>query len=526
MDIKLFLVKSISMMYLESQLDNPGTSNGRKVVRELLADIKIQESAAEHGSDRNTLNNLRTTVMWMLNNGDSQTYDLDSLLQRLRLNVQGDDVTYKALEKTIKHYPDQTMIRKSVNNIIREMKRFKAKEKLNEVLRKASYTVSFKETEVEDWDSFILNTAQDLLSIDMESEEHKDPAFITSVDFSSQESVEAAFADMEQTMSTEGILKFPFKEMNNLMGIQQGGRRGEFGLVNALPGNNKSGTLLDMFMGVCLFNDPFLFDPTKKPIVLLYSTEDDVPIIIQKIYVILKQLEDGLPVSVRGLDVKEATAYVMGKLQARGWNVEIHRVLGSAMTYAKYIQHLEKYKAKGFEVVASFLDYAAMFSKDGCASGSTGDDLQDLYKRIREYTAPNKILHVTAHQLSTQAKEEKRMNPSKFIRDMPGGGYYQGCKKLDTEVDWEIYTNKQVVNDGSFIEYVWGKHRGVVEPTPEKHKYFVMKFHDYPMYGVPYDVHLDQTLGYRAVGGRPIAGGGGRSWDDLDRGSMEMSEVA
>lgn len=516
MDIKLFLVKSISLLFLESQLENPGTSGGKHIIRELLAGIKLNENAADHGSDRNTLNNLRTTVMWMLNNGDSQTYDLDTLLQRLRLNVQGDDTTYKALEKTIKNYPDETIVRKMTGSIIKEMKRFKAREKLNEVLRKASYTVAFKETEVEDWDGFILNTAQDLLSIDMESEEHNDPAFLTTVDFNDPSSVESAFEDMEQTMSTDGILKFPFKELNNMMGVQQGARRGEFGLVNALPGNNKSGTLLDMFMGICLFNDPFLFDKDKKPLVLLYSTEDDVPVIIQKIYIILKQMELGIGVSARGLNAKMATAYVMEKLQARGWNVEIHRVLGSAMSYAKYIQHLEKYKAKGFEVCAVFCDYLTMFSKDGCVQGAQGDDLQDLYKRVREYTNPNKILHVTAHQLSTQAKEEKRMNPTKFIRDMPGGGYYQGCKKLDTEVDWEIYVNKQVVNDGSYLEYVWGKHRGVVEPTPEKAKYFVMKYNDYPMYGIAYDVHLTHSLGYRLVGGKPIHGGGGSTWDDIE----------
>lgn len=518
MDIKLFLVKSISLLYLESQIVGSTKTGGKPIVRELLSEIKLQESAAEHGSDRNTLNNLRTTVMWMLSSGDSETYDLDTLLQRLRLNVQGDETTYKALEKTIKHYADEQIPRKLALNLVREMKKFKARERLNEVLRKASYTVAFKDTEVEDWDSFILNTAQDLLSIDMDSDEHQDAAFLSTVNFADPASVETAFEDMEQTMSTDGIIKFPFKELNNLFGIQQGGRRGEFGLVNALPGNNKSGTLLDMFMGVCLYNDPFLFDPSKKPLVLLYSTEDDVPTIIQKIYIVLKQLEHGTVVSVRGLDPKVATAYVMEKLRARGWEVEIHRIQGSLMSYAKYIQHMEKYKAKGYEIAACFCDYLTMYNKDGCASGSTGDDLQDLYKHVREYTNPNKILHVTAHQLSTQAKEEKRMNPGKFIRDMPGGGFYQGCKKLDTEVDWEIYVNKQVANDGSYLEYVWGKHRGVVQPTPEKAKYFVMRYHDYPLYGIPYDVHLEHSLGYRSVGGKPIHSGGGRSWDDLERG--------
>lgn len=520
MDIKLFLVKSVSLLYLESQLEGYSSGNPA-LIRSLLSEIKLPESIGEIGDGRNVLSNLRSTVLWMLNEGESQRYEPEILLQRLRMNLQSDEVSYKALEKAIRKYPDESVIRKHINDIGRELRRYKSREKLHEIVKKASYALSFREAEIEDWDGFILNTAQDLLSVDMETEERADPAFITSVNFNDRNSVVSAFEDMHKSISLEGIIRWPFRGLNRMMGVQGGGRRGEFGLVNALPHNNKSGTLLDLFIGTCIFNDPFLFDSSKKPLVLLYSTEDDVPIIIQKIYVILKQRELGTAVSVKGVSSEEAADYVIPQLQARGWFVEIHRIKGSAFSYAKYIKHLEQYKAKGYEVCASFVDYLAMFSKDGCVQGATGDDLQDLYKRVREYTAAEKILQVTAHQLSTQAKEEKRMNPTKFIRDMPGGGYYQGCKKLDTEVDWEFYVNKQVANDGAYLEYLWGKHRGVVEPTAESHKYFVMRFNEQPMYGLPYDVDLEEDLSYKVVGGRPNSAGGGLAWNDI----MEMNDM-
>lgn len=515
MDIKLFLVKSISLIYLESQVPEFKSGN-RTLIRELLADIKLSDSSAIIGDGHNTLVNLRETLLWMLNNGESQEYEADSLLQRLRLNAQHDDVTYKALEKTIRKYPDEELVRRHINDISRELRRYKSREKLQEAIKKASYTISFKEAEIEDWDGFILNTVQSLLSIDMETEERVDPAFITSVDFNNRDSVLRAFDSMNQSLSRDGIIHFPWKGLNRMLGVQDGGRRGEFGLVNALPHNNKSGVLLDMLIGTAIFNDPFLFDKTKKPLITFYSTEDDIPVIIQKIYVVLKQLEVGTPISIKGLTSDEMTDFVMERLQSRGWVVELHRIKGSAFTYAKYIKHLEAYKAKGYEVCVSIIDYLAMFSKEGCAQGSTGDDLQDLYKRIREYTAPERILQITAHQLSTQAKEEKRMNPARFIHDMPGGGYYQGCKKLDTELDWEFYLNKQVTNSGAYLEFLWGKHRGVVEPTPESHKYFVYKFNESPMYGLPYDYHLDEDLSCKTVGGRSNAAGGGSAWDDLD----------
>jgi len=289
MDIKLFLVKSVSLLYLESQVEGYKSGNA-SLIRELLADIKLPENVSDIGEGRNVLANLRTTVLWMLNDGASQRYEADSLLQRLRLNTSHDDIVYKALEKTIRRYPDESVIRKHINDISRELRRWKNHEKLQEVIKKASYAINFREAEIEDWDSFILQTAQDLLSVDMESAERVGPDFITSVNFNDRDSVTAAFQDMHKSLSTEGIIKFPIKALNRMMGVQGGGRRGEFGLVNALPHNNKSGTLLDLFIGTCIFNEPFVFNEGKKPLALLYSTEDDVPVIIQKIYVILKQL--------------------------------------------------------------------------------------------------------------------------------------------------------------------------------------------------------------------------------------------
>lgn len=231
MDVKLFLVKSVSLLYLESQIEGYSSGNP-KMIRDILSQIKLPETIGELGDGRNTLANLRTTVLWMLNEGASQRYDADSLLQRLRLNTQHDDTTYKAFEKIIRRYPDESVIRRHINDISREIRRYKSRDKLHDIIKKASYTLSFREAEVEDWDTFVLQTAQDLLSVDMETEERVDPAFITSVDFSCAKSVAAAFEDMNKSLSTEGIIKFPFKGLNRMMGVQGGARRGEFGLVN------------------------------------------------------------------------------------------------------------------------------------------------------------------------------------------------------------------------------------------------------------------------------------------------------
>lgn len=513
MDIKLLLVKSITLLFQESQLTEKIGSSAQ-LVKKALDYIKLPESAASDGLERNTIVDLRTTLMWMIANAESQAYDRSSLLQRLRVNVGNDDNLYDAFLQGLSEYPNDAARSRAINGLRRNVQGFISKEKVKDVLKKASHKAAFKETEIEDWNTFINGTLSSLAEIDMGGDIAEDPAFVKSVDFTLRESVAKAFEEMEDSLSEEGMVRLPWKALNRLFG-GIGLRRGEHVMFPALPHNYKSGVLVDLFIGVCLFNDPFLFDKSKKPAVILYSSEDDVPIIIQKIFVILKQIETGVPVKYKEFTNEYRTDYVMERLSARGWNVFIHRVRPSQITYRKYTSHMEEYKAKGYEVCVVICDYLGMFNREGCNQGATGDDVQDLHRRTREYTSANRILHITAHQLSTQAKELARMKPDDFIFDLPGKGFYQGCKKIDDELDAECYINKRVVANGTFLEFLWGKHRKV-GATAEKHKYFALKFREHPMYGLEYDLDKEEDLSYTVVGGKSAAAGGGREWFDID----------
>lgn len=142
-----------------------------------------------------------------------------------------------------------------------------------------------------------------------------------------------------------------------------------------------------------------------------------------------------------------------------------------------------------------------------------GDDIQDLFRRQREYNSANRIGFETAHQLSTDVKALKRINPDNYLAELPGKGYYEGCRKIDTEVDFEGYLNKRTVNNGTYLEVLWGKHRGIVPNETEK--YFVLKFLDAPMYGIAYDFDgVDSS--YKIVGGKSNTNGGGKEWFDLE----------
>src|SRR5690606_37285024 len=383
-------------------------ADSKPIIKQALEYVKMPESPAGSGIERNALVLLRVTLLWMISNNDSQPYDRDDLLQRIKVNCADDEKLYEAFLDGLIIIADPELLRRKVNGARRALQGFISREKAKDILRKASHQAAFKGEEIEDWSSFLAKTTQELNKIDMGGDIKVDPAFTSSIDFSNENSVLDAFQEMEDSLSDDGIVAFPFKGLNRMMGEQAGGRRGELALFPALPHNYKSGILMDIFLGACLFNNPYLFDKTKKPTIVFYSTEDDVPVIIKKIYVLLKQIETGLPINTKRLNMQEATKYVMERLTARGWHVHLFKVRPSLMTYRKLFAHLDEFKANGHEVAIVVCDYLGMFSKEGCNQGSTGDDVQDLYRRVREYTNSEKIFFATAHQLSTEAKSHSR----------------------------------------------------------------------------------------------------------------------
>lgn len=514
MDIKLLIVKAITLIYQESQLGDVRDSTTKPIIRRAMEFVKVPENGVDEGLERNSIVHLRSTLMWMLQSPDSQPYDRNDLLQRLRINLGGDEGTYDAFYQALKEYDDKDKLAELVRHSKRELQSFVSKEKAKDILRKASHKMAFKPNDIGDLDSFLKMTIGELAEVDAATHDHKtDPAFVGSIDFSCKDSVDSALQEMQAALSTEGVIKMPWQKSNEMFGENDGIRRGETHLWNALPHNYKSGLLMDVFIGACIFNDPFLFNKELKPALVLFSTEDDLPLIVKKIYQILKQRETGLPVLIKTIPLEEARDYVMAELTRRGWNVFIHRVKPSMFTVTKYIATMEDYKARGFEVALVVCDYLAMFSKEGRRMENKGDDIQDLFRSTREYNAANRVAFVTAHQLSTDVKALKRINPDTYLLDLPGKGYYEGCRKIDTEVDFEGYINKRTVVNGTYLEILWGKHRGVV--PGENNKYFVLKFLEPPLYGIDYDFDKEDSS-FKIVGGKANSEGGGKEWFDIE----------
>lgn len=160
-----------------------------------------------------------------------------------------------------------------------------------------------------------------------------------------------------------------------------------------------------------------------------------------------------------------------------------------------------------------------MLSKRGCQQGPHGFETRDLFRRVRNFTAPRGITFITPHQLSTQAKELVRSQIENFVQEIVNKGYYDSCRTVDQEVDLELTIHIEKMGGESFLTVGRGKHRKITI-TPEKDLFTVLKFEK--IGNIPDDIHgADRSM--RKVGGRPANDGGSSNvwWE-----SQEFKEAA
>ena len=162
---------------------------------------------------------------------------------------------------------------------------------------------------------------------------------------------------------------------------------------------------------------------------------------------------------------------------------------------------IEEYEQEGYELYFVGIDYAGMMTTKGCENtGSTGSDVRDLIRRLRNHAIEKNYGLFSPHQLSQDAKQLIRngTNSESFVQELPGKGYYDKCGRLDQELDVEIFIHICKLNGKYYLTIQRGKHRGLFRQTPEEDKFCV-----YQLSGSGYLEHdiysADQSR--RKVGG-------------------------
>lgn len=499
---KHLFVSGITLLYFESLLESKH-ENSEPLLRKIIAHVQLPEIDIGINSGRESLMALKMTAVWMCNQAVEHEYNDVELLQRLQLDVGEDVQLFDAFKAGIAGEFSQNKLKKLVTNLRSTLNNFFRDLAVDEIVGRAAYQLKFKRSEIKSMRDFVskMVSALDPYQIDALV---KDPAIVSEVNFNDADSMAKAYAAVKEIDAGKGILRTGFQGLNRM--LQGGVRQGDCGVIGALQHKYKTGFSLTLFKQFALYNVPYMRDTTKKPLLLRISFEDSTELNMQFLYQSLYENETRQPCSEAHLRSKspvEIAQYVKERMEATGFEIMMMRVDPTQWTYLHLCNKLVELEADGYEIHLLMVDYLKMLPTTGCVQGTAGEDIRDLWRRMRAFCSARFIPFISPHQLSSEAKQMIRDNRTNFVQEIAEKGYYDGCKRLDQEVDWELYIHIEKVNGVSYLTIQRGKHR-FPRIIPDSMKYMVLQFHN--VGGLLDDINgLDTTL--RKPGGGPIGSG-------------------
>lgn len=476
MDSKLFLIKSITLLYREERLNNKN-STSKDLVANMMTYIKTSDISIGNYSERDVIVRLKETLLLMTKENSDSIFDSNNLLITLKTNCMHDENLYMILEKSILDTDSMTeaVMKRSITNLVKDLNNFYIEEQISDILNKASYKFLKERDKIKDINTFITEVVNQLEPLQINNKA-VDPAIKSEIDISEPSHIQFIFDEIKKSKGTELVLQTGWQALNRM--TQGGFRRGETTLISALQHKYKTGLSLSIFKQLALYNKPYMLDAAKKPMLLRISFEDDLTNNLEFLYLSLKTDEGEKSVNIKNMPTSDIADYVRERLQVNGYHIKMLRVDPSAWTYKHICNKILEFEAQGYEIHSLMLDYLGLVPTTGCiGTGPMGTDLRDMFRRMRNFCSSKKIAFITPHQISTQGKALLRsgVDDFTFVKEINGKGYYAGSAQLDQEVDLELYIHLVNYQKESYLTVQRGKHR-LTSIIDEKDQYFILKF--------------------------------------------------
>lgn len=428
----------------------------KELITNILAVYKPMESFAITGGEQESTEKLRDYLLECL---DEEALNREIVLQNLNdiLKTSSRRDTVVEMFKIVEEDDNKNIIRALENELNNKIYIHKIKKTLN------SYTYDFdKKFKSGMSPDDMLTKIIEELNILTKNIKTKDEAIVNEVDLDNLENVGKVFQVVKETTEADSFkFKLGLRALNKI--TNNGYKNSEFVIWNALQHNYKSGMLASSLIGIARYNKPIMQDPTKIPLLLYVSLEDDLDILFEFLYRQMYYTDNKVKADMANTTKEEMSKYVKDKLQETGFKVKFIRVDPSDWSFSSFFSLIEKYEKDGFELKTVVLDYLSLIPTVGCiANGAVGSDLRDLYRRIRNFFAKRKCLFISAHQLSPDAQMINRENLTGevFLTRIMGKGFFDGSKKLSQEMDLELYAYKYTQNGKDYLAIGKGKHKG------------------------------------------------------------------
>ena len=428
----------------------------RELITNILAIYKPMDSFAITGGEQESTEKIRDYLLECL---DEEILNREIILQNLNdiLKTSTRKDTAIDMFKMVEEDDNKNIIRALENELNNKIYIYRIKKTLN------GYTYDFdKKFKSGMSPDDMLSKIIEELTILTKNIKNKDDAIVNEVDLDNVENVSKVFQVVKETNEAEGFkFKLGLRALNKI--TNNGYKDSEFVIWNALQHNYKSGMLASSLIGIARYNKPIMTDPSKIPLLLYVSLEDDLDILFEFLYRQMYYTDNKVKADMSNTSKEEMSKYVKDKLQETGFKVKFIRVDPSDWSYSSFFSLIEKYEKDGFELKTVILDYLSLIPTVGCvATGAVGSDLRDLYRRVRNFFAKRKCLFISAHQLSPDAQMINRENLTGevFLNRIMGKGFFDGSKKLSQEMDLELYAYKFTQNNKDYLAIGKGKHKG------------------------------------------------------------------
>lgn len=475
MNNKLLLVTCITLLFRESQLTNIH-ENSSSLVREVISSIKLPEMNLGVGKEKEVMEGLQGTAIWMCNAPPDHKYELSEILQRLKMNVGDDEDLYNTISDGIVPEMNDASLKRLCLNLKRTLSDYFRECQVNEIISKAQYELKFNRSKIKNITQFISSVVTQLEPFQVGAVT-KDPAVISDVDTSDTERMKSVFLDVQENNGGSTQFVTGWQCVNRMTG--GGPRRGEEWIIPALQHNWKSGFSLSLFRQFAVYNIPKVSSPDKKPLMIRISFEDGEDKYFPFLYKAFKENETGQVFNLKKSKAtpEEMAKYVQERLAVNGWHTRFMHVNPSMWTYKDVCNKIIELEAEGYEIQICMLDYLLKLPTAGCDQGPMGHDIRNMFERIRNFMMQRNILFITPHQLSTDAKQLVRDGRQDFVKHLPGMGMYAGSKQIDQVIDGEIFLHIEWVNDKAYLTIQKGKLRRI-EQVPKDHHYAALPFLD------------------------------------------------
>lgn len=456
MDTNVILTKCITLLYRESQLDNP-VDNSNDLVKTVIENLPITDTDIGISTRRSIASGLKDMILELCRNQAGTQYELSEFLQQIRLITNGDLNIYAAIEQGIANELESSILKRTITNLRKTVGNFFREQKIGQLLKRASRDYNFNRQNITDINVYVQNLINEL-TIASTKAVAKDPGIIKTLDLSDEGSMIQAFNDVAGSNSEELPYTTGWQELN--AALQGGPRPGDAVIVGALQHNYKTGFTMSMYAHMALFNKPKNKDPNKKPLLYRVSLEDPLRNNAQFLYQLLKYEETNEKVDVKNISVEEMVAYVKQRMSVNGYHIIIDEVNPLNWTYQSLFNRIIELESQGYCVEVLCVDYLSKLPTTGCVQGSLGDDLMDLLVKTRAFCSANQIVFISPHQLSTEAKRLLQTVPQEqFLHHIKGGGFFEKSKGLDRIYDIGILLHKCETSNGDYLHVVIDKHR-------------------------------------------------------------------